>query len=123
MKASTRRTPQPSPAFRSAVERVQAGGVQGFIGTPDRVSALRGACLIRDRHRCVISRSFDLAEATNRIRIAGGNGARDDDGNPFREDDSLVALEVAHILPHSLMKTDAGSELVGLVVQDHLAIH
>lgn len=111
LKASTRRTPQPSPAFHSAVERVQAGGVQGFTGTPDRVSALRGACLIRDRHRCVISRSFDLAEATNRIRIAGGNGARDDDGNPFREDDSLVALEVAHILPHSLMKTDAESEL------------
>lgn len=123
MKASTRRTPQPSPAFHSAVERVQAGGVQGFTGTPDRVSALRGACLIRDRHRCVISRSFDLAEATNRIRIAGGNGARDDDGNPFREDDSLVALEVAHILPHSLMKTDAESELVGLIIQDHLAIY
>ncbi|KAI1119422.1 hypothetical protein F5Y14DRAFT_395245 [Nemania sp. NC0429] len=106
LKASSRRTPQPSPAFHSAVERVQAGGVQGFIGTPDRLSALRGACLIRDRHRCVISRSFDLAEVTTRMRIAGGNGARDDDGNPFREDDSLAALEVAHILPRSLMKTD-----------------
>ncbi|KAK5635642.1 hypothetical protein RRF57_011354 [Xylaria bambusicola] len=111
LKASTRRTPQPSPAFHSAIERVQAGGVQDFTGTPDRVSALRGACLIRDRHRCVITRSFDMAEATNRMRIARSDSALDDDGTLLQEHDSFGVLEVAHILPHSLMKTDVGSEL------------
>ncbi|KAI1272767.1 hypothetical protein F5Y07DRAFT_286290 [Xylaria sp. FL0933] len=111
LKASTKKTPQPSPAYHSAVERVQGGSVLSLPGTPDRLSALRGACLIRDRHRCVISRKFDLREAADRMRKAG-NDALDDDGNLLREDENSVdVLEVAHILPHSLVKTDAGSEL------------
>ncbi|KPM42283.1 hypothetical protein AK830_g4280 [Neonectria ditissima] len=111
LKASTKRTPQPSPAYHSAVQRAQGGDFQGFSGTPDRVSALRGACLIRDRHRCVISRKFDLEEAANRMQ-RDGDDARDDDGNLLLEDANPVdVLEVAHILPHSLMKSDIGSEL------------
>lgn len=114
MKASTKRTPQPSPAFHSAVQRVQGGDAEAFAGTPDRVSALRGACLIRDRHRCVISRKFDLEEAAKRMQ-RDGDDARDDDGVLLLEDANPVdVLEVAHILPHSLMKADTGSELVRL---------
>ncbi|KAJ2977446.1 hypothetical protein NUW58_g7812 [Xylaria curta] len=109
IKASTKKTPQPSPAYHSAVERVQ-GGVQSFIGTPDRLSQLRGACLVRDRHRCVVTRYFDHKEADRRI-IQDGDDARDDDGTLFSEDTVIDELEVAHILPHSLMKADVGHEL------------
>jgi hypothetical protein len=88
VKASTKKTPQPSPAYHSAVERVQ-GGVPGFAGTLDRVSTLRGACLIRDRHGCVISRKSDLKEAAHRMRKAGED-ALDDDGDLLREDENSV---------------------------------
>ncbi|KAK4154842.1 hypothetical protein C8A00DRAFT_42457 [Chaetomidium leptoderma] len=107
IKATTRQTPQPSPAFHSAVQRIQGGGE--FAGTPDRLSALRGACLIRDRHRCVVSRSFDWVEADRRFRRDAGN-ARDDDG-ALLEPTPLDHLEVAHILPHSLTKLGKDSEL------------
>ncbi|KAI0527764.1 hypothetical protein F5B22DRAFT_3173 [Xylaria bambusicola] len=113
IKSSTKKTPQPSPAFHSAVERAQ-GGAQGFIGTPDRLSRLRGACLIRDRHRCVITRCFDHKEARNRMQ-QNGDDARDDNGVLLLEDTVIDELEVAHILPHSLMKVDGGRELVYLL--------
>ncbi|KAI1111678.1 hypothetical protein F5Y14DRAFT_424437 [Nemania sp. NC0429] len=102
IKASTNRTPQCSPTFHSAGER--AVGAQGLVGTPDRLSRLRGACLIRDHHRCVITRRFDWTEANNRIRKDGDN-ALDDDGTLL--DVPFDTLEVAHILPHALMQVDA----------------
>ncbi|KAI0540055.1 hypothetical protein GGR58DRAFT_511909 [Xylaria digitata] len=87
------------------------GSAQGFVGTSDRLSRLRGACLVRDRHRCVITRRFDWTTADKRMRRDGDN-ARDDDGALLLEDiNGIDALEVAHILPHSLMKADAGREL------------
>lgn len=106
--ASAKKTPQPSPAYHSAVEQAH-GGAQGFVETPDRLSRLRGACLVRDRHRCLITRRFDYIEARNRTR-QNGDDARDDDGAPLRA--PTDRLEVAHILPRSLMKADAGGELV-----------
>ncbi|KAI0809665.1 hypothetical protein GGR55DRAFT_159929 [Xylaria sp. FL0064] len=109
IKSSTKKTPQPSPAFHSAVERVQ-GGAQDFVGTPDRLSRLRGACLIRDRHRCVITRCFDHKEARNRMQ-QNGDDARDDDGVLLLEDTVIDELEMAHVFPYSLMKADAGREL------------
>ncbi|KAI0420365.1 hypothetical protein F5X98DRAFT_331917 [Xylaria grammica] len=110
IKASTQKTPQPSPACHSAVERAEGGG-QGVVGIPDRLSQLRGDCLVRDRHRCVITRKFDHKEAASRTR-KDGIDARDDDGSLLRENKSSVdVLEVAHILPHSLMEADAGREL------------
>jgi len=110
VKASTKKTPQPSPAYHSAIQRAQ--GAQGFVGTPDRISALRGACLVRDRHRCVVSRRFDLKEAINRTE-RDGEDARDDDGVLLIEDENLMnTLEVAHILPHSLTKANPGAPLV-----------
>ncbi|KAF2963113.1 hypothetical protein GQX73_g10461 [Xylaria multiplex] len=52
-----------------------------------------------------------FTEAASRMR-KDGNNARDDDGTLLGEDlNPFDALEVAHILPHSLMKADAGYEL------------
>ncbi|KAI1108036.1 hypothetical protein F5Y14DRAFT_137027 [Nemania sp. NC0429] len=109
VKSSAKRTPQPSPASDSAIKRAQEGSPP--LGTLDRVSALRGACLIRDHHRCVISRNFDRFEAVSRLRKQGDD-AVDDDGNLLREDEYVVAaLEVAHILPHSFMTANPDPEL------------
>ncbi|KAL8359208.1 hypothetical protein RB598_007869 [Gaeumannomyces tritici] len=99
--AASNRTPQPSPITHSAVQRAQGAALhQSGVGTPDRVSTLRGTCLVRDRHRCVISRKFDTVEGRKR-REAGD--ARDDDGLPIGPHD-IRLLEVAHILPHSLVQ-------------------
>ncbi|KAI8648932.1 HNHc domain-containing protein [Fusarium sp. Ph1] len=107
LKASTKKTPQPSPAYHSAVLNVQAGA-QTFVGTPARISKLRGSCLIRDRHRCVISRAFDQNQAIERMRDC--DDALDDDGQSLAGE-SFDSLEVAHILPHSLTKAGLDSEL------------
>ncbi|OAA53004.1 hypothetical protein SPI_09492 [Niveomyces insectorum RCEF 264] len=110
LKASTRKTPQPSPAYRSAFLFAQGGSATGeYVMTPDRLSTLRGACLVRDRHRCVISRKFHVAEFKRRLK-QHGREARDDDGALLIEQQGQFdILEVAHILPHSLMKADAGA--------------
>ena len=112
--ASTKKTPQPSPASHSAVQRAQGGEGQAFLGTPERLSALRSLCLSRDRHRCVISRSFDVSEVRKRTTHARRQDgvARDDDGIPLSEEDSYEYLEVAHILPHSLTRVDTSGHLV-----------
>ncbi|KAI1115900.1 hypothetical protein F5Y14DRAFT_409677 [Nemania sp. NC0429] len=110
LKASAGKTPQLSPVFHSASERVQ-GGPQTFAGTPDRLSALRGACLVRDHRRCVVSHSFDIAEAQARMDEAGETNALDDDGNLLYQDPNRPEpLEVAHIIPHFLTKVDANAE-------------
>jgi len=86
------------------------------VGTPERVSALRGACLVRDRYRCVVSRGFDFAESVRRFG-RDGNDARDDDGQLLIEEESdFQMLEVAHILPHSLTKTNPGAQLVSCIL-------
>ncbi|TGJ83076.1 hypothetical protein E0Z10_g5688 [Xylaria hypoxylon] len=108
LKASTKKTPQPTPTYHSAVQEVQ-GVAQSFVGTPARLSTLRGYCLLRDRHRCVVSRTFDLREAMNRFS-SDNDDAKDDDGKLLRGD-SFNDLEVAHILPHSLMKANTSHEL------------
>jgi hypothetical protein len=114
VKSSTKKTPQPSPASHSAVQQAQGGEGQNFLGTPERVSALRGACLLRDRHRCVISRKFDDKEALRRMQDARRQGgvAQDDDGNPLVKGQGYDSLEVAHIMPHSLTQLNASKQLV-----------
>ncbi|KAG5288301.1 hypothetical protein I7I48_10498 [Histoplasma ohiense] len=107
--ASSQTTPQPSPITHSAVQRA-LGGEQEFSGTPDRLSSLRGICLTRDRHRCVISRKFDSREAENRFHLEG-DMARDDDGVFLHTQRLFARLEVAHILPHSLVHTEKGGQL------------
>lgn len=116
VRASTCKTPQPSPAYQAAIQRVQGERqyMQNFIGTPERVSELRGGCLVRDHHRCIITRQFDVGEAMTRFQKYGTE-ARDDDGNAFSDKTETDFLEVAHILPHSLTKMD-NEQLVGLIL-------
>jgi hypothetical protein len=85
------------------------------IGTTQRLLNLRRDCLIRDRHRCVISHKFDIREGKERTKRDGDN-AKDDDGQLLKHDkEGAEFLEVAHILPHSLTSLAAcggGSQLV-----------
>ncbi|KAK2759095.1 hypothetical protein FQN54_003194 [Arachnomyces sp. PD_36] len=108
LKASGQRTTQPSPAHLSAIQRVQ-GGSHEYLPTPDRISVLRGICLIRDHHRCVISHQFDQKEAIIRL-TKQGDSAQDDEGNQLRGQ-QFTYLEVAHIMPHSLTQSDADGQL------------
>jgi len=114
VKAAGTKTPQPSPIFRSAIRDVQSTSSQaGFIGTPDRLASLRGFCLTRDRYRCVISRTFDWPEAIRRLRQ--DPNATDEDGNSLAAEAARLpfqALEVAHILPHSLAQTSSEDMLL-----------
>ncbi|KAK2865230.1 hypothetical protein FQN49_003779 [Arthroderma sp. PD_2] len=105
MKASGLRTPQPTPAALSAP------ALENAVGTPSRLSTLRRDCLIRDHYRCVATRSFDITEAYNRHKRDGAN-SKDDEGEPLiQSKDSLAVLEVAHIIPHSLMSADDRQQL------------
>lgn len=104
------KTPKVTPVVHSAIVRAQGGESREFLGTPERLSSLRDDCLTRDRHRCVISRGFDIHEAQKRI-AKNGDDAVDDDNHPLNTDSNkLVRLEVAHILPHSLTRMVSGTD-------------
>ncbi|KAF2461461.1 hypothetical protein BDY21DRAFT_383481 [Lineolata rhizophorae] len=106
LKASANKNPQPSPVYHTVVKNGQ-GGARKYTGTEARVSTLRRSCLIRDRYRCVVSRNFDIVEGVERYK-SNGNNAQDDDGNLLRDETSAFGpLEVACILPHTLMQTKA----------------
>lgn len=109
IKAATRKTPQPSPATVSDIQSAQS-----LAGTTQRLATLRRDCLIRDRYRCVISRTFDRDEAMRRVSRDGDYNAQDDEGNLLSEESGTFApLEVAHIIPHPLMTFPSGkTELV-----------
>ncbi|KAE8151446.1 hypothetical protein BDV25DRAFT_138866 [Aspergillus avenaceus] len=93
LKASTAKTPQPSRFMLSELA----------FGTPRRIADLRHFCLVRDRYRCVITRKFDAVEGEVRYKIYGDQ-VTDDDGNSLLpESRNMAFLEVAHIIPHSLM--------------------
>ncbi|CAK7213502.1 hypothetical protein SCUCBS95973_001815 [Sporothrix curviconia] len=114
LKASTTKTPQPSPGIHSAVLRARGvtDNTEAYVGTEERLATMRAECLIRDRHCCVVSRKFSAADFTQR-RKQYGIGARDDNEILFSDLGSLEfdVLEVAHILPHSLMKTSTGAAM------------
>ncbi|KAL5335920.1 hypothetical protein BJX70DRAFT_304963 [Aspergillus crustosus] len=98
LKSLAAKTPQPTPASLSRLHLSEPA-----IGTPQRVSNLRQNCLQRDRHRCVVTRKFDLQEGETRYKT-DGNNVKDDDENPLLpESNDMAYLEVAHIIPHSLM--------------------
>jgi hypothetical protein len=102
VKASARKTPQPTPGPLSGDQASEQ-----VIGTTQRLSNLRRDCLIRDHHRCVISHKFDIREGEKRAKRDGDN-ARDDDGQLLKHDKGGAEfLEVAHILPHSLTSLTA----------------
>src|SRR5947209_20102416 len=73
VKSSGRKTPKPTPPSLS-----DAPHLQEMTGTRSRVASLQAECLERDRHRCVISRLFDYAEAKKRYQLQGLNEAKDD---------------------------------------------
>ncbi|GAB1319485.1 hypothetical protein MFIFM68171_09695 [Madurella fahalii] len=111
LRAATNKTPQPSPVYHAAVQQVQTQEeqrrIQDFVGTPERLSVLRETCLTRDRHRCVVTRAFDLTEAAQKWRAEQRwkhLSARDDDGYPLDASNQYANLEVAHILPYALTK-------------------
>ncbi|KAK3687201.1 hypothetical protein B0T22DRAFT_456647 [Podospora appendiculata] len=116
LRASTGKTPQPTPTYHIAVQQVQTQEeqqrMQEFVGTPERLGALRGLCLTRDRHRCVITRAFNQDELAQRLRQSPQSPAIDDDGNVLNPRDGYSHLEVAHILPFGLTKAEEGGELI-----------
>ncbi|KKZ60699.1 hypothetical protein EMCG_04626 [[Emmonsia] crescens] len=94
LKAAGSKT-QPTPsALSSSLENV--------VETSVRLSTLNRDCLIRDHNRCVITRAFNLHEAM--IREECHANPKDDDDQPlsFRQGE-VDELEVAHIIPRSLM--------------------
>ncbi|KAJ6114137.1 hypothetical protein N7512_007582 [Penicillium capsulatum] len=103
LRASSVKTPQPTPTSLSSLQSSTP------TGTRQRVSVLRQSCLVRDRHRCVVSRKFDRAEARKRFTQDKENCA-DDDGNLLKNEssDQFQYLEVAHILPHCLTTVASG---------------
>lgn len=118
VRASGMTTPQPTPAQLSATR--SARSLHDITGTSERVSYLRALCLVRDHHRCVISRVFDAQQAIVRMTQYGLN-AQDDDGNLIIDGDRGEVLDVAHILPHSLTKVDENLQLVGLPSRNGLS--
>jgi hypothetical protein len=61
----------------------------------------------RDRHRYVISRKFDYAEAMKRVKYDSNNDAKDDNNFLLKNEAGTFAfLEITHILSHSLMFND-----------------
>ncbi|PGH03459.1 hypothetical protein GX51_04033 [Blastomyces parvus] len=104
MKAVGSKTPQASAASLSAPI------IDNVVGTSARLSVLRRDCLMRDHHRCVVTRQFDLTEAIE--RADRDPEPKDDDDRPLAG--PLTRLEVAHIIPHSIMSsktTDGEPEL------------
>lgn len=111
VRASSVKTPQPTPASLSAIQTSTPSG------TPYRVSILRKSCLVRDRYRCVISRKFDKSEARKRFEQYGED-CKDDEGIELKNEssDRFQFLEVAHILPHCLTTVSSGdADLVCLI--------
>ncbi|KAK2782349.1 hypothetical protein FQN53_009783 [Emmonsiellopsis sp. PD_33] len=105
MKAAGAKTQQPSRASSTGP------ALENVIGSSARLSTLRRDCLIRDHHRCVVTRVFDGSEAISRAEKDPMN-VKDDEGHPLDSSlDVFDELEVAHIIPHSIMsaKSDDGT--------------
>ncbi|OAX82145.1 hypothetical protein ACJ72_03501 [Emergomyces africanus] len=98
LRASSVKTPQPTPTSLSTIQTSTP------TGTKQRISVLRHDCLVRDHHRCVVTRKFDITEA--RRRRARDKNCMDDDRKLLEMErrDNFRYLEVAHILPHCLTK-------------------
>lgn len=111
VKASSAKTPQPTPVALS-VPCLSSDKV--LPRSSAWLATLRRDCLIRDKHRCVITRKFDETEAIHR-KEKNGDDATDDEGNRFVDvdgPDTFDDVHVAHILPHSLMSLEGDGEMV-----------
>jgi hypothetical protein len=78
------------------------------------VAIFREDYLIRDRHRCVISRKFDNIKAGKRVGREGDDKAKDNDGHLLKYEAGIfIPLEITHIISHSLINVSSGkTELV-----------
>lgn len=76
-----------------------------------RRKTLREVCLLREKNRCPGSELFNETEAFNRWERFGGRLV-DDDGNEMDLRGNFTHLEVAHIIPISLMMSPKDKELV-----------
>lgn len=74
----------------------------------DRLSTLVNRCLARDHYKCVVTGAFHKPELVDRLRSNPGAQLTDEDGQPIVKRLS-VRLQVAHIIPHSLMAVPSGS--------------
>ncbi|KAI0423410.1 hypothetical protein F5Y09DRAFT_357206 [Xylaria sp. FL1042] len=111
LKTSGKKTPQPSPAIHSAVQRAQENKkTQGYIKTPDQISTLQHLCLVRNRHRYMISQKFNQRKAIGRFDYNHDN-AQDNNRTLLSEKASFNILKIAHILPHSLTKVNTNLQL------------
>ncbi|KAK3695762.1 hypothetical protein B0T22DRAFT_478390 [Podospora appendiculata] len=96
LQAAANKTPQLSPVSHAAVQQAQMQGGQqrnislDSVGTPEQLSALRGSCLDRDRHGCVVTHTFDRNLLKDRLQRPP---ARDDDGNLLDGLDTYGGLE------------------------------
>lgn len=102
VRAAGSKTPQASAASLSAP------AIDHVVGTPARLSTLRRDCLIRDHHRCVVTQQFDVTEAINRGKR--DPEPKDDENLPLAG--PFTRIEVAHIIPHSIMSSKTTNELV-----------
>jgi hypothetical protein len=111
VRAAANKTPQPSPVYHAAVQQAQTQEeqqrIQDYLGTPERLKTLWAECLRGDRHRCVITRAFNVTEAKDRL---DQDSAKDDDGYPLDASNQYANLEAAHIIPFGLVKGE-NSEL------------
>lgn len=82
---------------------------------PDLITDPREDCLIRDRHRCIITHAFDFDEAVSRHKQYAAEAIDDGGASLFRGGNHFLHLEAAPILPHSLAEIGSSpSELVRL---------
>ncbi|PTB45339.1 uncharacterized protein TrAFT101_000792 [Trichoderma asperellum] len=88
LKASARRAPLPTLMSQPAV--------------PDLITDPREDCLIRDRHRCVITQAFDFDEAVSRHKQYADEAKDDEERSLFKGGNHFLHLEAAPVLPHSL---------------------
>lgn len=82
---------------------------------PDLITDPREDCLIRDRHRCVITQAFDFDEAVSRHKQYADEAKDDEERSLFKGGNHFLHLEAAPVLPHSLAEIGSSpSELVRL---------
>jgi hypothetical protein len=85
------------------------------ISTIQRLLNLRRDCLIRDRHRYIISYKFNIREEKERTK-RDNNNIKDNDGQLLKHDrKGAEFLEVVYILPYSLtllIAYSGGSQLI-----------
>ncbi|KAI9369317.1 hypothetical protein BJX61DRAFT_519996 [Aspergillus egyptiacus] len=99
--ASGGKTRQPTPAD----EPLHADSEEAARVTAARLSSLRRDCLKRDGYRCVITGTIDDDHVKSFTGEHGESVFKDPYGNPvsLEENRASEVLEVAHIIPHSLL--------------------